>query len=174
VLQVTTWVYTTSICVAVSSFCYWNGVKCHYSVIKMIFIICKLLYVLALCRVKYHLQCCHGVNTCFSRIFIDRALYCTWLQTKGMNYGWECICNELSTKLEAKDVLPNINRTQAAERPKMLLLSLVTLAADLDILTLPSEGPNTSSLWIWRKSVYWFWRFHTQTKKSQTAPKTEP
>jgi len=36
-------------------------------------------------------------------------------------------------KLEAKDVLPNITRTQAAE-------------TDVDLQTCPSEGPNTSSV----------------------------
>ena len=28
-------------------------------------------------------------------------------------------------------------------------------------------------LQIWRKPIQWFLIFHTQTKKSQTAPKTE-
>jgi len=45
--------------------------------------------------------------------------------------------------LEAKDVLPNINRTQAAKRgEKFLFLSMVTLTFDLDIETPPSEGPE--------------------------------
>jgi len=35
----------------------------------------------------------------------------------------------------------------------MSFLSLVTLTADLDIHTRPSEGPDTSSVWMWRKSV---------------------
>jgi len=35
--------------------------------------------------------------------------------------------------------------------PKNAVLSLVTLTFDLQ--TRPSEGPNTSSVWIWRKSV---------------------
>jgi len=53
------------------------------------------------------------------------------------------------------------------------LLSLVKLTFDLDIQTRPSEWPNTSSLWIWRKSVQPFQRYliHKQTKKWQTAPK---
>jgi len=43
---------------------------------------------------------------------------------------------------------------QASERAKkMLFLSLVTLTFDLDLQTCPSEGPNTSSMWIWLKSV---------------------
>jgi len=52
-------------------------------------------------------------------------------------------------KLEPKDILPNINRTQATERAKKCrLLSLVTLTFDLDLdfQTRPSEGPNTSSV----------------------------
>jgi len=30
---------------------------------------------------------------------------------------------------------------------------MVNLTFDLDLQTRPSEGPNTSSVWIWRKSV---------------------
>jgi len=39
------------------------------------------------------------------------------------------------------------------------------LTFDLDIQTHPSEGPNTSSLWIWRKCVQRFPRYfiHKQT-----------
>jgi len=33
------------------------------------------------------------------------------------------------------------------------------LIFDLDIQTRLSEGPNTSSLWIWRKSIQWFPRY---------------
>jgi len=42
------------------------------------------------------------------------------------------------------------------------------LTFDLDIQTLPCERPNTSSLWIWRKSVQRFPRFEAQTKKKVT------
>jgi len=38
-------------------------------------------------------------------------------------------------------------------------LSLATLTFDLDIQTLPSEGPDTSSQWIWRKSIQRFPRY---------------
>ena len=56
-----------------------------------------------------------------------------------------------------------------------LSLVTVTLTYDLGIQTCPSKWPNTSSLWICPKSVQRFPEiFHTQTKKSQTAPKTEP
>jgi len=51
-------------------------------------------------------------------------------------------------------------------------MSLVTLTFDR-----PSEGPNTSSLWIWRKPVQRFWRYFIHkpiNKKSQTTAKTEP
>jgi len=63
------------------------------------------------------------------------------LQTR-LSYGSHVIVNlaqihsavpeifRTQTKLEAKDALPNINRTQAAERPKMPFLSLVTLTFD--------------------------------------------
>jgi len=42
--------------------------------------------------------------------------------------------------------------------------------SDLDIQTRPSEGPNTSSLWIWCKCVQPFQRYliHKQTNKKVT------
>jgi len=74
---------------------------------------------------------------------------------------------EARSKLEAKDVLPNINHMQAAEGPKNAILSLVTLTFDLNLQSCPSKGPNTSSVGIWRKSVQGFPKIlHTQTKKS--------
>jgi len=70
-----------------------------------------------------------------------------------------------SKKLEAKDVLPNINRTQAAEGPK----NAVFVPGGLDLQYCANEGPNTSSMWICRRSVHRFPEiFHTQTKKPQT------
>jgi len=107
-----------------------------------------------------------------------------------------------NVQLQAKDVLPNTNRTQAATRitlrprclctpitpgsdgmvpsvaawrylqPARYNLSLMTLTFDLGIQTPPSEGPNTSSLWIWCKAVPKI--YHIQTKKSRSALKTEP
>jgi len=51
--------------------------------------------------------------------------------------------------------LPNINSMHAGK-------------IDRDLQTQPSEGPNTSSVWVWRKSVQHFPRYfiHKQ-KKSQ-------
>ena len=46
--------------------------------------------------------------------------------------------------LEAKDVFPNINRTQAAQRAENAFF--VPGDLDIDIQTRPSEGPNTSSV----------------------------
>ena len=43
-----------------------------------------------------------------------------------------------TNKLETKDVLPNINRTQAAENAVFVPGDL-----DIDLQTRPSEGPNT-------------------------------
>jgi len=43
---------------------------------------------------------------------------------------------------------------------------------DLDLQTRPSEGPNTSSMWIWRTSVQWFPRYFIHKQKSH-RPKTE-
>jgi len=54
----------------------------------------------------------------------------------------------------SKDVFPNINRTQAAE-------------IDLDFQTRPSQGPNTSSVWICCKSVHRFPRY-SYTNKNVT------
>jgi len=49
---------------------------------------------------------------------------------------------ERNLKLEAKDVLPNINRTQAAKRAE----NSGFVPVDLDLQTRPSERPNTSSV----------------------------
>ena len=46
------------------------------------------------------------------------------------------------SKLEVKDVLPNINCTQAAERAE----NAVFVPCDLDLQTRLSKGPNTSSV----------------------------
>ena len=110
-----------------------------------------------------------------------------------------------TTETRAKDVLPNTTGSDgmvpsAADAdwchlqraPSILslrgwrectarFLSLVTLTFDLDIETPLSEGPNTSSVWIWRKFVQRFPRYliHKQkkTKKQQkvtAALTTEP
>ena len=52
-------------------------------------------------------------------------------------------------------------------------LSLVT--CDLDIQTRPSEGPNTSSLRIWRRSVQPLRRYliHKQKKQTRVADSTK-
>jgi len=47
------------------------------------------------------------------------------------------------------------DKTRAKEVLRAFLF-LVTLTYDLDIQTRPSEGPNVSSLLIWRKSVQRF------------------
>jgi len=52
--------------------------------------------------------------------------------------------NTKKTRLEAKDVLPNINRMQAAERAKKGIF--VPGDLDLDPQTRLSEGPNMSSV----------------------------
>ena len=49
--------------------------------------------------------------------------------------------------------------------PKNPFLSVVTLTFDLDLQTHPSEGPNTSRLWIWRKSVQRFRRYFIHKQK---------
>jgi len=65
------------------------------------------------------------------------------------------------TKLEAKDVLPNINRTQATERAKKCCFFC---PGDLDLQTRPSDGPNMSYMWIWRKAIQWFPRYFIHKK----------
>ena len=70
-----------------------------------------------------------------------------------------------------KDVLPNINRTQAAEGTENAFLSLVTLTFDTDFQTRSSEGPNTSSVWIWRKSVQQFPRYFIHKQKATNGAK---
>jgi len=74
----------------------------------------------------------------------------------------------IKIKLEAKDVLPNINRTQAApEGPKMPFLSLATLTFDLDFQTRPKGikyvfRVNLAQIRLAIPEI-----FHKQTKKSQ-------
>jgi len=55
-----------------------------------------------------------------------------------------------------------MQETERAE--KCRFLSLVTLIFDLQ--TSPSKGPNTSSMWIWRKSVQLFQRYFIHKQKS--------
>jgi len=59
-----------------------------------------------------------------------------------------------------KDVLPNINCTQAAETTEKCCFCL----CDLDLQTRPSEGPNTSSMWVWHKFVQRFQRYFIHNK----------
>ena len=47
-----------------------------------------------------------------------------------------------------------------------VFLSLVTL--NFDLQTRPSQGPNTSSMWIWHKSTQQFPRYFIHNKKPQT------
>ena len=47
----------------------------------------------------------------------------------------------------------------------------MTMTFDLHLQTHPSEGPNTSSVWIWRKSVQRFpWYFTKKTKCMRQKP----
>ena len=87
-----------------------------------------------------------------------------WVKTE-----WILDCQKEKTQKlqEAKDVVPSINRTQAAERAENVVLSLVTLTFDLDIQTLPSEGTiNTPSMWICRKYVQRLPRYFIHRQKS--------
>jgi len=52
----------------------------------------------------------------------------------------------------------------------MPFFALVTLTFDPDIQTRLSKGPNTSSVWIWRKSVQ---RFPTYFIHKQKKPRTD-
>jgi len=70
--------------------------------------------------------------------------------------------------LEAKDVLPNINHRQAAKR-----------ALTFDLWPWPSNSPERATKRVFPVNLAQIRPavpevFHTQTKKSQTAPKTEP
>ena len=79
--------------------------------------------------------------------------------------------SKFTITLDAKDVLRNLNRTQAAERADKWRFCFQwpwSLTFDLDLQTRPSEGPNTSSVWIWRKSVQRFPRYFIHKQKTQT------
>jgi len=78
------------------------------------------------------------------------------------------LSSQNQSKLEAKDVLPNVNRTEVAERAEKCVF-FVPVVLTFDLQTCQTEGPNMSSVWIWCKSVQGFPEiFHTQTKKPQT------
>jgi len=86
-------------------------------------------------------------------------------------------CRPLLLHAVCSERIPLVRCRRVAGVPSAFL-SLVTLTFDLDIQTRPSEGPNTSNLWISRKSVQRFPRYvmhkqktNKQTKKSQTALK---
>ena len=53
---------------------------------------------------------------------------------------------------------------------KMPFFVFVTLTFELDLQTYPSEGPNTTSVWIWRKSFQRF-RWYFIHKQKVPAPK---
>ena len=76
--------------------------------------------------------------------------------------------DNIRTKLRAKDVLPNINRTQAAERAEKCHF----VPSDLDLRPSNSSNrgtKNTSSVWTWHKSVQRFPQGISYTnKKPQT------
>ena len=60
---------------------------------------------------------------------------------------------------------------QAAERAQNAVLCPWwpwPLTFNFDLQTRPSEGPNTSSVWIWRKSVQRFLRYFIPNKNPQT------
>jgi len=50
---------------------------------------------------------------------------------------------------------------------------VVTLTFDPDIQTRPSEGPNTSTMGIWRKSVQPFPKYFIQKQKKQNEQVTD-
>jgi len=78
-------------------------------------------------------------------------------------------------KLEAKDVLPSINRMQATERTEKCHFG----RGDLYLRPWDSNSSERGTKHVFsvnlaqiRSAVTTI--FHTQTKKSQTAPTTEP
>jgi len=74
-------------------------------------------------------------------------------------------------ELGAKHVLPNTNRTQAAEGAK----NTIFIPGDLDLQTRPSERSNQSSVWIWQIHPAVPEVFHTQTENHKLmVPKTKP
>ena len=70
--------------------------------------------------------------------------------------------------MEAENVLPHINRMQAAKRAeKCRVLFLVMLAFDLDIQTRPSKDQTRLPCEFGSNLLSSPEMFHTQTKKSQ-------
>ena len=65
----------------------------------------------------------------------------------------------------AKDVLPNVNRTEVAERAEKCRF-FVPVVLTFDLQTCQTEGPNKPSVWIWRKSVQGFRRYFIHKQKT--------
>jgi len=79
----------------------------------------------------------------------------------------------MKNKLEAKDVLPNINRTQTTERAgKCRFSSLMIL--NLTFKLVRTRDQTVSSVWIWRKSVQRFPRYFIQKQNVTDSTKSRP
>jgi len=105
-------------------------------------------------KIKYILIACFLGNICAKQCR-NRTVYVKITAScKGGTF--------LRYSVDAEEVLPNINRTQAAERAE----NNVFVPGDLD---LPNEGLNTSSVWIWLKSVQRFLKYFIHKQKTQTG-----
>jgi len=109
---------------------------------------------------------------------VDAAQPSTILELK-MFYQTNCTqVAKITPRLLLHDVICSkrgpFRRCQGWRECTAHFLSLVTLTFDLDIPTSPSERPNTSSMWIWHKSIQQFPRYfiHKQTKKQSHKQQT--
>ena len=89
-----------------------------------------------------------------------------------MFYQTQTACKPLRSPLAATEWC----RPLPLQECQLRFLSLVTLTFVLDIQTRPSEGPNMSSLWMWRKSIHSIQPFprylmHKQKNKKQKNKK---
>jgi len=99
------------------------------------------------------------------------------LCTQSSNQSINQSMSSIIWKIEAKDVLPNINRMQAAEMAGKMPFFV---PGDLDIWPWPSNWSERGTKHVLRVNLVQICSavpviFHTQTKNHRlTAPKTEP
>jgi len=88
-------------------------------------------------------------------------------------FSCRTLMHQIKYELQAKDVLPNINRTQDTETAEK---NAVFVRGNLDLWPWHSNsserGTKHVSLWIWRKSVQRFLGYFIHKQKSQKQNRT--
>jgi len=142
------------------------------------------------CGVNIYLSTCHSCKTAIFERYLVEAPYILDLKCftkykphaghRNYPHGSDGMVPSAAAwhYLQRARSIPSLPGVMAVRSAFLCVVTLPwRLTFDLDNQTLPREGPNTSSVRIWRKSVQRFPRYliHNKTKtKSQPALKTEP